>query len=177
MAGRRGTYVEAARGLVIVRLSKKNAHTRPYPREEVALKAYAEKGQKVHEVLGDLLPGIFVQLLEGGTPEADLAVEAMNLIGKNYAPPKFVADEKWRGPDTGEVQELASFVTPEEIEQALAHVRRCGLTPRELELCKILLENPGISNREAGESLGMSSGAVASLKSRIRNTPGITRIA
>jgi DNA-binding CsgD family transcriptional regulator len=69
----------------------------------------------------------------------------------------------------------------EEIEQAtfaeraavLKRGRDAGLPPREYELLKLLVEEPKISSRKAGERLGLSPGTVRALKARINKTLGV----
>jgi DNA-binding CsgD family transcriptional regulator len=67
---------------------------------------------------------------------------------------------------------LAGFVEREELKQALELGMQIGLTPREFEVYKLLIENPGIKYREIGEKLGMSTSQVGVLKHRIKRTLG-----
>jgi DNA-binding CsgD family transcriptional regulator len=68
-----------------------------------------------------------------------------------------------------EAFELATFADRERI---LKRGRQAGLPPREYELLKLLVEKPKISSREAGQRLGLSPGAVRTLKARINKTLG-----
>jgi hypothetical protein len=65
--------------------------------------------------------------------------------------------------------ELAIFA---EREALLKRGRDAGLPPREYELFKLYVEEPKISSREAGQRLGLSAGAVRTLKARIKKTLG-----
>jgi DNA-binding CsgD family transcriptional regulator len=57
-------------------------------------------------------------------------------------------------------------------EGLLKRGREAGLPPREYELLKLLVEKPKISSSEAGQRLGLSPGAVRTLKKRIKDTLG-----
>jgi DNA-binding CsgD family transcriptional regulator len=70
-------------------------------------------------------------------------------------------------PNVQDRQELATFAARE---AALKKSRLAGLTPREHELFKFFLENPGAKNAEAARELGVAEGTVRSLKSRIKRT-------
>ncbi len=48
------------------------------------------------------------------------------------------------------------------------------MPPREHELFRFFVDNPGATNAEAAQALGVAVGTVKSLKYRIGNTPGIT---
>jgi DNA-binding CsgD family transcriptional regulator len=68
---------------------------------------------------------------------------------------------------------LAEFVEDEVfLKQALEWGRQAGLTPREFEVYKLLIEDPGIKYREVGEKLGMSTSQVGVLKHRIKHALG-----
>jgi DNA-binding CsgD family transcriptional regulator len=43
-----------------------------------------------------------------------------------------------------------------------------GLTPKEYEIFKLFVENPGIKYREVADKLGVSIGTVSKMKSRIK---------
>ncbi len=53
-------------------------------------------------------------------------------------------------------------------EALLKHARVAGLAPREMEVYRLFVENPGIKCREAAEQLGVSVGAVKKTKNRIK---------
>jgi hypothetical protein len=64
---------------------------------------------------------------------------------------------------------LAEFVEREVfLKQALELGRQAGLTPREFEVYKLIIEDPKIKYREVGEKLGMSTSQVGVLKHRIK---------
>jgi DNA-binding CsgD family transcriptional regulator len=75
-----------------------------------------------------------------------------------------------RPPSPTEETELATFAVREAL---LKRGREAGLPPREYELLKLLVEKPKISSREAGQRLGLSAGAVRTLKVRINRTLGV----
>ena len=65
--------------------------------------------------------------------------------------------------------ELALFSELEKVrETALRRGREAGLPPREMQLVEVLASNPGITNRAAGELLGIAEGTVKSMKHRIK---------
>jgi DNA-binding CsgD family transcriptional regulator len=68
-----------------------------------------------------------------------------------------------------ELEQLAAFADREAI---LARARAAGLPPREYELLRVFIDNPGATNAEAGRRLGIAVGTVKSLKHRIKNTLG-----
>lgn len=68
-------------------------------------------------------------------------------------------------PNVQDTQELATFAARE---TAIKKARLAGLTSREHELFRFLLENPGAKNAEAARVLGVAEGTVRSLKSRIK---------
>lgn len=67
-----------------------------------------------------------------------------------------------------EVQ-LATFVDREKI---LKLARDAGLPPREFELFRLRIENPGITHREAAQRMGIAEGTAKSLWSRTKKTLG-----
>jgi DNA-binding CsgD family transcriptional regulator len=71
---------------------------------------------------------------------------------------------------TSEAHELAGFADREEKLRLLKRGREVGLPPREYELLKLLVEKPNMSSGEAGKALGITPGAVRTLKSRIYKT-------
>ena len=68
-----------------------------------------------------------------------------------------------------EETELAMFDAQERL-LLLKKGRDVGLTPREYELYKLFVENPGMPYREAAHRLGIAVGTVGSLKARIKKT-------
>ena len=68
-----------------------------------------------------------------------------------------------------EFLELAEFATREH-EALLRRARKAGLPPRELEVYRLFIENPGIKYREVAARLGITTGAVGALKARIKKT-------
>jgi DNA-binding CsgD family transcriptional regulator len=71
---------------------------------------------------------------------------------------------------------LAEFVEREAfLKQALELGRQAGLTPREFEVYKLLIENPKIKYREVAQNLGMSTSQVGVLKHRIKHALGTAR--
>jgi len=69
-----------------------------------------------------------------------------------------------------EAIELAAFA---EQEAVLKRGRDVKLPPREYELFKFFVHNPGATNAQAARALGIAIGTVKSLKHRIKNTPNI----
>jgi DNA-binding CsgD family transcriptional regulator len=72
--------------------------------------------------------------------------------------------------DRKTVRELAEFAVRE---ITLKRARDAGLPPREYELYKFFVDNPGSTNAQAAQSLGIAVGTVKSLKHRIKNTAEI----
>ena len=68
--------------------------------------------------------------------------------------------------------EEAELVAFAERETLLEKAREAGLTPRERELFRFLLDNPGAKNADAAHALGVAEGTVRSLKSRIKKALG-----
>jgi len=184
-----GRFIAETRGLAIVKFGAVTAESIPIKgREKTGLAAYALDGQRDREVLKKLLPGMFAELLEGGTPAVELAVEAMRQIGLEYVPPQaqlyddseskllgeFVEYGKRRKAHRDDILELAGFV---EVENVLKLGRKAGLTPREFQVFQLVVEEPGITDREIGKRLGIAVGTVKSLRARIRETLGSVRIA
>jgi DNA-binding CsgD family transcriptional regulator len=66
--------------------------------------------------------------------------------------------------------ELAGFASRE---ISLKRARDAGLPPREYELYKFFVDNPGSTNARAAQRLSIAVGTVKSLKHRIKNTAGI----
>jgi DNA-binding CsgD family transcriptional regulator len=64
-----------------------------------------------------------------------------------------------------EETELGPFA---EREALLRKAHDAGLTPREHELFKFLIENPAAKNADAARALGVATGTVKSLKARIK---------
>jgi DNA-binding CsgD family transcriptional regulator len=65
--------------------------------------------------------------------------------------------------------ELEAFVDREKV---LKQLKDAGLPPREYELARLLIENPGMTNREAAQYMKIAEGTVKSLRSRIKKTLG-----
>jgi DNA-directed RNA polymerase specialized sigma24 family protein len=64
--------------------------------------------------------------------------------------------------------ELAAFADREKL---LKQAKDAGLPPREYELYKLrVVENPGMSLREAAQRMGIAEGTAKSLWSRIKRT-------
>jgi DNA-binding CsgD family transcriptional regulator len=53
-------------------------------------------------------------------------------------------------------------------EDTLKRGKDAGLAPREYEVFKLFVINPGIKYREVADKLGISVGAVGKIKSRIK---------
>jgi DNA-binding CsgD family transcriptional regulator len=80
--------------------------------------------------------------------------------------------EKRDAPPVPDMRDLAEFADRETREALLKRGKDAGLPPKEYELFKLLVEKPGISSREAAHKLGITAGAVRTLKSRINRTLG-----
>jgi DNA-binding CsgD family transcriptional regulator len=63
-----------------------------------------------------------------------------------------------------ELSALADFANKERV---LKQGKDAGLAPREYEIFKLFVENPGIKYREVADRLGISVGAVSKTKARI----------
>jgi DNA-binding CsgD family transcriptional regulator len=67
----------------------------------------------------------------------------------------------------GRASEIAALAAFASKEQALKVGRDAGLAPREYEIFKLFIENPGIKYREIANRLGISVGTVGKTKARI----------
>jgi DNA-binding CsgD family transcriptional regulator len=84
----------------------------------------------------------------------DLRSEAARRLEKRGASPK-----------KAEAVEYAQFA---DRETALKLGRDVGLSPKEYEIFKVFVENPGIKYREVADKLGVSIGTISKTKSRIK---------
>ena len=112
-------------------------------------------------------------MLEEMIPGAAYIERAALPTGENLA--GRVANQiRWEVADVSDrrrtVMELAAFA---EREALLKKGRDAGLPPREYELFSFFVDNPGATNAEAAQALGVAVGTVKSMRHRIKNTPGI----
>jgi DNA-binding CsgD family transcriptional regulator len=83
----------------------------------------------------------------------DIRTEAARRLEKRDTPP--------------DLRELAQFADREAL---LKRGRDAGLPPKEYEVFKLFVENPGIKYREVADKLDVSIGTVSKMKSRIKKT-------
>ena len=129
---------------------------------EADLLRLAREGESREKVLLDSIRHVVARSGPASPPTGDLVREVARLVR-----------EEARGRDQtrhGEVTELAGFA---ERDKLLKRGRDAGLPPREYELYKFFISNPGATNPQAARTLGVSVGTVKSLRHRIKNTPGI----
>jgi DNA-binding CsgD family transcriptional regulator len=72
-----------------------------------------------------------------------------------------------------ELLALAVFAQREH-DALLRRAKEAGLPPREFEVYRLFIENPGIKNREVAARLGITTGAVGAFKARIKKTLNAT---
>jgi DNA-binding CsgD family transcriptional regulator len=125
---------------------------------EWSLTTSALGGQTSEQVLRDMIPGLAYEL-KGSIPDTALTGEIVNQIRRE-------ATERSDARSTA--MGLAAFADREAL---LKRGRDAGLPPREYELYKFFVDNPGATNVEAAQRLGVALGTVKSLKHRITNTP------
>jgi DNA-binding CsgD family transcriptional regulator len=73
--------------------------------------------------------------------------------------------EKREAPPAPDLRDLAQFADREAL---LKRVRDAALAPKEYEVFKLFVENPGVKYREVADKLGVSIGTVSKMKSRIK---------
>ena len=136
-----------------------------FPSLERALEALALEDQTLEQVLGEhILSLAYKAEEEAGGPlsEAELARIITWQLRRDASEARKTRRE--------ELQLLAEFVEREALlKQALELGRQAGLTPREFEVYKLLIENPKIKYREAAHKLGMSTSQEGVLKHRIKH--------
>jgi DNA-binding CsgD family transcriptional regulator len=137
-----------------------------FPSVERALKALALEDQTLEQVLQEhILSLAYEAQEEAGRPLSD--AELVRIITGQL---RRDASE-CGGTRREELLLLAEFVEREALlKQALEWGRQAGLTPREFEVYKLLIENPKIKYREVAQKLGMSTSQVGVLKHRIKHT-------
>jgi DNA-binding CsgD family transcriptional regulator len=130
---------------------------------EQALATLALEGQSREHALQDNLLGMAYELEAPALSDAKLGGKIASQIRREVCERTPTRSE--------ELQQLAEFVDHEAfVKQELERGRKAGLPPRELEVYKLCVENPGIKNREVAAKLGISVGTVGALKSRIKKT-------
>jgi DNA-binding CsgD family transcriptional regulator len=141
---------------------------RRFPSLDQALKALALEDQTREQVLEEhILSLAYKAEEEAGGPlsDAELARIITGQLRRDASESQTTRRE--------ELLLLADFVEREVLlKQALELGRQAGLTPREFEVYKLLIENPELKYREVGEKLGMSTSQVGVLKHRIKHALG-----
>jgi DNA-directed RNA polymerase specialized sigma24 family protein len=125
---------------------------REYSRDKSA------KRERFEQLLKDLPAHVLEVWQEAAHPLGSLdemRTEAARRLGKRDSKPPLEV-------------ELAAFVDREKL---LKQAKAAGLPPREYELFKLrVVENPGMSLREAAQRMGIAEGTAKSLWSRIKRT-------
>ena len=125
---------------------------REYSRDKSA------KRERFEQLLEDLPAQVLEVWEEAAHPLGDLyemRTEVARRLGKRESKPR---------PEV----ELATFADHEKL---LKQAKDAGLPPREYELFKLrVVENPGMSLREAAQRMGIAEGTAKSLWSRIKRT-------
>jgi DNA-binding CsgD family transcriptional regulator len=137
-----------------------------FPSLEQALEALALEDQTREQVLEEhILSLAYKAEEEAGGPlsDAELARVITGQLRRDASGSQQTRRE--------ELLLLAKFVEREVLlKRALEWGRQAGLTPREFEVYKLLIENPKIKYREVAQKLGMSTSQVGVLKHRIKHT-------
>jgi DNA-binding CsgD family transcriptional regulator len=137
-----------------------------FPSVERALKALALEEQTPEQVLQEHILSLAYKAEEeagGALSEAELARIITRQLRRDASESHKTRRE--------ELLLLAEFVEREALlKRALEWGRQAGLTPREFEVYKLLIENPKIKYREVAHKLGMSTSQVGVLKHRIKHT-------
>jgi DNA-binding CsgD family transcriptional regulator len=144
-----------------------------FPSLERALQALALEEQTPEQVLQEHILSLAYKAQEGaGRPlsEAELARIITRQLRRDASRDASESHKTRRE----ELLLLAEFVEREVfLKRALEWGRQAGLTPRELEVYKLFLENPKIKYREVAHKLGMSTSQVGVLKHRIKHALGV----
>jgi hypothetical protein len=119
------------------------------------------KGQSRNDVLQEMIPAAAYIERAALRPGENLASKVANQIRREVAS---VSDYRRTA------RELAAFA---EREALLKKGRDARLPPREYELFRFFVDNPGATNAEAAQALGVAVGTVKSMRHRIKNTPEI----
>jgi DNA-binding CsgD family transcriptional regulator len=135
-----------------------------FPSLDQALKALALGDQTREQVLEEHILSLAYKAEEAGGPLSD--GELVRIITGQLRRDASESQTTRRE----ELLLLAEFVEREVfLKQALEWGRQAGLTPREFEVYKLIIEDPKIKYREVGEKLGMSTSQVGVLKHRIKH--------
>jgi DNA-binding CsgD family transcriptional regulator len=124
-------------------------------------RALREAGQP-EEVLRQELPAASLAAWAERGPEEFVLKALRNRIAENMA--RHVSGTPGESRRANDIAALADFA---ERERVLKQGREAGLAPREYEIFKLFVENPGIKYREIANRLGVSVGTVGKTKSRI----------
>jgi DNA-binding CsgD family transcriptional regulator len=133
-----------------------------FPSLDRVLKAFALEDQPSEQVLKEHILSLAYEAEEeagGPLSDADLVRIITGQLRRDLS-----ADRRRRRED---LLLLAEFA---EREALLRRAKEAGLPPREFEVYKLFVENPGIKNREVAARLGISVGTVGAFKSRIKKT-------
>lgn len=153
------------------------SHLKVYPGTKAALEG---TGWETELVSAALLAwqelGPYSPIKRGTRFRDTLPKQKDGLRQRAPGPPDFInrVDRLFTGRDSGQQAkplelELARFADREAV---LRIARDAGLPPRELEIYRLFIDNPGIKNREVAERLDVSVGTVKQLKSRIKRSLG-----
>jgi DNA-binding CsgD family transcriptional regulator len=89
----------------------------------------------------------------------EIRTEITRTIEKRLTPPR-----------AADLVDLAAFADKEKL---LQRAKIAGLTPQEMQVFRLWIENPALKNQELGERLGISAGHVRVIKHRIKNSLGV----
>jgi DNA-binding CsgD family transcriptional regulator len=142
-------------------VEKVRAGIKRFPQLDLALEVLALSDQNHEQVLSEMIPGLAYEL-EPHVSDTELPGKVADQIrreGIGHPASRRI-----------EIAELAAFANRERL---LKWGRDVGLPPREYELFGFLVDNPGATNSEAAQTMGIAVGTVKSLKHRIKNTTTI----